>query len=1086
MKKFTFLPLLSLLLLSSASTLAQKVSGNIVAQQPKFNVEQLAAQGINRNDVTHLADANTVTGLEGHGKPVSQRHFSVGDFRNNTKKIFRAEEQAEATQYFTVAQSYHSNYTFVYEGGDVYTYNIGIQREGNTVTLTNLFDMEAQSAGSWSQSYDYPVQGVYDEEAKTITIPSGTVCGDYGGYYDAIMNGGTVSENGVLTPSTEIVFDVEGDLERITAREAIAAQYTYGTIRIYKSFTAALAKEGEAKLITFKEDFDFGETFVEAPATRTVVLINTGGADADFAFELESDDDSYTVEPEAGTVPAAGTLEVTFTLANAKAGEYEGIATLTYDTGNGEDYLVFSMLGTVKDYPDYSAIVKEGDISFKTSLAFPFELAELEDGTVIAQSGAHGAYGQSQLDAIFTVPAGQLGTFSWKGVSNNSSQWYQCAGGYFIDDLDVAAASYTGANQDISGSVQLAPGEHVVRFQYDGYYYTGLEANKLYVYDLALTTEQLEADAAELLTPEINLGNFVLQTGTSTSTANIVLRNKGANDLKVNSITSDNAEFTAVAGTETAATMKDLTIPVEFTTTTAGQKVANLTIETTAGTFTAVVKADVMEMPDFASVVTEGAELMTFSIPNEAYPFIVEDGKAWNKNCDEPNDEYSQAKFTIEFTIPEGKIGYISWDGEAWGDTEGYYNYAAVDFYDGPRMSSGTAAYYQKGGGASAGSEDLDDFWKSYLQCVAGEHRVSFIYQKGGNGVVPEGNKYVVSNIRLHLEDFEAYNAELQQDEVEFKEIYVGPQRYSTATVTLKNTGSEPLSVTDIPASEPFYGIIPNDNYNKANFGSTLSIELWFYPSEKGEFSEDLTIQTTAGDFTVHCKGTAKSQYDEGIIYLGDFEDDAYNWTLYDADGDGNCWNLGTNMWGTYYDDGWYTHAGSQCLASASDWYTPDNWTFSPVITIPESGAELSYWVAAFSPYNWQEHYSFYIAEDVSDLEAVKAAGALIEETMEEAQGARDGWLERTFNLDEYAGKNIILCFRHHDCSGQYLFRLDDVIVTGDVTTGIATPNQNNAYKAEKTFFNAAGVRVEQPQKGLNIIRKQYEDGTVKVFKAIK
>ena len=36
--------------------------------------------------------------------------------------------------------------------------------------------------------------------------------------------------------------------------------------------------------------------------------------DADFAIELESDDDAYSVTPDAGTVPAAGTLELTFVL----------------------------------------------------------------------------------------------------------------------------------------------------------------------------------------------------------------------------------------------------------------------------------------------------------------------------------------------------------------------------------------------------------------------------------------------------------------------------------------------------------------------------------------------------------------------------------------------------------------------------------------------------------------------------------------------------------------------------------------------------------------------------------------------------
>ena len=192
-------------------------------------------------------------------------------------------------------------------------------------------------------------------------------------------------------------------------------------------------------------------------------------------------------------------------------------------------------------------------------------------------------------------------------------------------------------------------------------------------------------------------------------------------------------------------------------------------------------------------------------------------------------------------------------------------------------------------------------------------------------------------------------------------------------------------------------------------------------------------------------------------------------------------------MWGTWYEDGYYTHSGAQCLASASDWYTPDNWTFSPIITIPEEGADLSYWVAAFSPNNWLEHYSFYIAEDVSDIEAVKAAGAVLEETMEEAQGAQYGWIERTFSLDEYAGKSIVLCFRHHDCEQQYLLRLDDVVIRQKDGGNTGISSAANAYKAtSREVFNASGMRLDEMQNGLNIVRKQMEDGSVKTIKVMK
>lgn len=40
-----------------------------------------------------------------------------------------------------------------------------------------------------------------------------------------------------------------------------------------------------------------------------------------------------------------------------------------------------------------------------------------------------------------------------------------------------------------------------------------------------------------------------------------------------------------------------------------------------------------------------------------------------------------------------------------------------------------------------------------------------------------------------------------------------------------------------------------------AKFGKTLSVDLFFYPHEEGEFSDDIIIRTNAGDFTVACTG---------------------------------------------------------------------------------------------------------------------------------------------------------------------------------------------------------------------------------------
>ena len=104
---------------------------------------------------------------------------------------------------------------------------------------------------------------------------------------------------------------------------------------------------------------------------------------------------------------------------------------------------------------------------------------------------------------------------------------------------------------------------------------------------------------------------------------------------------------------------------------------------------------------------------------------------------------------------------------------------------------------------------------------------------------------------------------------------------------------------------------------------------------------------------------------------------------------------------------------------------------------------------------------------------------------MSEAEAARDGWLGHQVSLDDYAGKTVYLCFRHHSTEGQYLLRLDDVnVMKKGIGTGIA--NTTRTYSTKETVYNAAGQRSDAAVKGLNIIRRQCEDGSVKTFKVIR
>lgn len=1089
MKKLSLILVVSFAMALTTEAQTVKVSPN-----NKVNAEELKST-INPNDVSFLATPENVEGIIPSGGGMKTITAPV------RKQLPRMEEAAvDTVQYFAIAQSFHSNYEFNYDGGDIYSYNVGLALNGTKATFTNLFDMYNQSATAWARSYDYPVDGVYDADAKTITIPTtktGIVCGSYGGAYDAMLLGGVVSESGSINPSDDIVFDVttddNGNISTIKLRDNMLARYSYGVIRVYKSFSCNLPNPNAADIISFTESADFGEAFVKTDTEKDITLYNRGGKDAEFVMELESDDNTFTSTAMSGVIPAKSSYTLPFKFNSTKAGEYEGIATLTYDNGTEEKSIVVDLTAKAKDYPDFSAAIKSGNFDVTTNIEFPFEMATLADGTQVAQSGTHGKYGSSWLRLDFTVPDGKLATVSWKGVCNNSSAWYQNAGGYFIDTLDGVKKSWNGPNADMSDSWEFAPGKHFIRFQYDGEAYTGLEENNLYVYDIAYEDKDLVANAAVVNTPDVNLGTTVLEAGkTSMKTGIITIENKGANNLTVNKVTSSNKEFTAdISGLKSVVTLESIDIPVTMETSTSGDKEATFTIETSAGELTAKVKASVMDMPDFASIVTEGAEYITGWEVNPDYPFVIKEGKAVNKNAGD-NSVASDSWFKMKLDIPKGKLAYVSWEGHSYGrpiDNENYSHLYSSYLYLGMNhpMTSGNTSIYGYDVDASSDVLANDDSWSDYLACIPGSHSYVWTWKHDGSGSVPEGDFAEISNIKIHVIDFEEKNVELLTPEVTFDDSYVGMNRYTTAKVRLHNTGSDDLTVGAITGDAPFYGIETTD---KAAFNKNIDVTLWFYPSEAGEFNSDLTIETSAGPVTVKCHGKAKNAADEGYIYLGDFEDVAYGWSTVDEDKDGETWNLGSNLWG---DRPEYCHSGSECLASISysnslGAVTPDNWSLSPIITIPADGAKLSYYVAAFSPKKWEEHYSMYVLpydESTFSVEKMKETTPLISETLKEENGAKDGWTKREFDLKDYAGKQIVIGFRHHDCTGQYLLRLDDVNVMKSSSDGISSVINNVPGNAAE-YYSIGGQKMNALSNGINIIRTQKEDGTTIVRKVMR
>lgn len=1066
-----------------------------VSAQSLVNQKARVPDGFDPMNVAHPIDPSVLQEIAKTAKKVN-----VNLYRKLNRVPKKVENPVDTVDYFTASQSYYSNYQFKENGGDLKTYNIGVAVNGNQVTFKNFFNL--YNPADWAPCYEQTITGTYDANSKTITIPASdafdnaTVIGKISNYYIGTLCAGRLDEFGLLTTDENLVLHVDGDFERIyTDGQAVGVSlwspdgsYCYGPSASSALFKSMVIQnpDYEAGTLVFPSEVYVGETFPNIPISTEATLLNMSKSATDYSIELSSDpEDAFTVDEPFGTLEPHATKIINLTLKTDQEGEVEGLANI--ETENNEDLLMIQLSGTILTPPDFSSIVKNGDFMFGTDINYPFNIGE-RDGHEVAISYPMSWNGQkSTMDISMIVPEGKLGKFSFKGICNITSQ-YNFAGGYFVDDLATPYKTYMDPTAtDISSTIEMAPGQHTIRFQFDCYNRiydpTVSENNRLYVWDLDLQTEDLVANAAVIDDNVANMGYAIIPNGGSASKSdNITLVNKGSNRLIVNAITSDNPEFTAsVEELDHVSTMQTLKIPVYLSTKTPGEKTANLTIETSAGTFYATAKGKVIEEQDFSQVVTEGYEYLTVdNDPN--FPFIVDGDCAYNLNSTDPDDVNCVSMVKFSFTIPEGKKATLYWEG--YSDSEGAWqtDYGQIEISH--PMNGGTKGIWEAG---DAGSDELfanDPAWANFLECTPGNHWIAFEYLRNGDGHRDGDSKLWFKNFKLQVEEFTAYSATLVTEKVDFEPIYQGENRWAKATVILNNTGSLPLTVESITADDPFSANVPETS---ADYGKNLEVPFFFYPDSKGTFTGTVTIHTNAGDFAVPCTGSTLD--DTGIVYVGDLEDDATGWTFVDADEDGNSWR--TAYWlfgGGQTEAGYkrYCHSGYNLIGSASmsaygDALNPDNYAISPAIAIPAEGATLSYYVADLDPNHCDEYYTVYVSES-NNVDEITENGDVLFDGLFELPESYDmiPWVNKTFDLSAYAGKTVYLTFRHHNCSGQYLLMLDDIFVYEKGFDPAAINDVSNADMKSGVagYYTVDGQYLSAPQKGVNIVK--YNSGATR------
>ena len=323
-------------------------------------------------DPTNLNPVNSQMVLDNYAREQAKTLVTTPMHRFGVPKLPKR-KAAGAVEYYVAAQNHAVDGVFAYEGGEFLLWSIDVTVDGTNVTFDRLFHVGAFSP-DWNPYEDVSVTGVYDADAKTVTIDapsgaSGTVVATGNGSFLTVISG-DVNQNGQLSADNKLVFDVltdaNGTITRMTARKAIVlptyyGTYSYGNNAVYRQFIINLPGV-EASLLASSSSVDLGETFAGEEISGQMEVLNLGGATASFVVDVKCDPEGYIVaQTPTGEIEPGEMKTIAFTLKGIGLNNnVEGIATIAYEGASIEGSFDVVLHGKVVPAPDFSPIVKNG------------------------------------------------------------------------------------------------------------------------------------------------------------------------------------------------------------------------------------------------------------------------------------------------------------------------------------------------------------------------------------------------------------------------------------------------------------------------------------------------------------------------------------------------------------------------------------------------------------------------------------------------------------------------------------------------------------------------------------------------------
>lgn len=171
------------------------------------------------------------------------------------------------------------------------------------------------------------------------------------------------------------------------------------------------------------------------------------------------------------------------------------------------------------------------------------------------------------------------------------------------------------------------------------------------------------------------------------------------------------------------------------------------------------------------------------------------------------------------------------------------------------------------------------------------------------------------------------------------------------------------------------------------------------------------------------------------------------------------CWDNPEGGWDTLADD-----SGNTYLYSMSNLYgfidlDPDNWIYTPTLTMPAEGSfDIAWQVAPYTTQLPSDHYGVYVVQGDN-------ATLLREETL---NASMNGFQQRVVSIPASITGDFKIAFRHYETSGGYVILLGDIkVVTAGSVVSIDDVNSTNVAvypNPANNVLNVEGEGISQVQ----------------------